>query len=312
MKKTVLSLITLLVVLALAACSKSPSTTSVNSLGGARSDGSSGSGERKIAVSVTFNALAEIARAVGGDFVSVTTIIPDGMEPHNFEPKAKDLVALGQASVFVYNGLGLEYWVKDALVAAGNAKLISVDASAGIEPIKTGNGSDAGIDPHSWLSLSGAKIQAENIAKALEAMDPDHAETYAKNVAAFEAELDKLHSEYRVKFAKDPSKAFVTGHAAFGYLCRDFGLEQNSVEDVFASGEPNAQALVTLVRYCRERKVKTIFVEEMVSPAVSRTLANEVGAKVETIYTLESSEDGKTWLERMKSNLEKIDASLGR
>jgi zinc transport system substrate-binding protein len=312
MKKNVSSLIVLFVVLALTACSKSPSTTTVNSLGGARPDGAAGSGEQKIAVSVTFNALAEIASTVGGDYVSVTTIIPDGMEPHNFEPKAKDLVALGQASVFVYNGLGLEYWVKDALVAAGNSKLVSVDASAGIEPIKTGTGPDAGVDPHGWLSLSGAKIQTENIANALEAMDPEHAESYAKNAASFEAELEKLHSEYREKFAKAPSKAFVTGHAAFGYLCRDFGLEQNSVEDVFASGEPNAQALVTLVRYCRERKVKTIFVEEMVSPAISRTLANEVGAKVETIYTLESSEEGKSWLDRMKANLEKIDASLGR
>jgi zinc transport system substrate-binding protein len=288
MKKTVSSLIVLFVVLALTSCSKSLSTAS----------GETGSGVHKIAVSVTFNALAEIARTVGGDFVSVSTVVPDGIEPHNFEPKAKDLIAIGNASVFVYNGLGLEYWIKDALAAAGNAKLVSVNASAGIEQIKTGSGSGAGNDPHGWLSLSGAKIQTENIAKAFESVDPDHAETYARNAAAFEAELDKLQSEYRERFAKAQSKAFVTGHAAFGYLCRDFGLEQNSVEDVFASGEPNAQALVNLVRYCKERNVKTIFVEEMVSPAVSQTLAREVGAKVETIYTLESSEDGKSWLAR--------------
>lgn len=310
MKNLVSKLIVLFVVLALTACSKSPSTTTGNNSDAGQSAGTPGSGEHKIAVSVTFNALAEIARVVGGDYISVATVIPDGAEPHNFEPKAKDLIAIGKASVFVYNGLGLEYWVKDALAAAGNAKLVSVDASAGIEPIKTAGDTGSGIDPHSWLSLSGAKIQTKNIAEALEAADPAHAEAYAKNAAAFDSELDELLAEYREKFAKAPSKSFVTGHAAFGYLCRDFGLEQNSVEDVFASGEPNAQSLVSLVRYCRERKVKTIFVEEMVSPAVSRTLANEVGAKVETIYTLESSEGGSTWLDRMKSNLKKIDACL--
>lgn len=286
------------VLLALAGCSKGSPIASGN-----------GDGQRKVAVSVTFNALAEIVRAVGGDFVSVTTIIPDGTEPHNFEPKAKDLVALGNAAVFVYNGLGLEYWAPDALAAAGNKNLVAVEASAGIEPIKIAGGSGA-VDPHSWLSLSCAKVQTENIAKALESVDPSHAEAYAKNAAAFEAELDRLLAAYREKFAKAPSKVFVTGHAAFGYLCRDFGLEQSSVEDVFASGEPNAQSLVSLVRYCREKNVRTVFVEEMVSPAVSRTLADEVGAKVETIYTLESSEGGKSWLERMKSNLEKIDSSL--
>ncbi len=102
----------------------------------------------------------------------------------------------------------------------------------------------------------------------------------------------------------------MTGHAAFGYLCRDFGLEQNSVEDVYAEGEPSAQQLTDLVKYCREHKVETVFAEEMASPDVSKTLADEVGAKVETVYTVESSEGGKTYLERVESNLSKIYDSL--
>jgi zinc transport system substrate-binding protein len=93
-------------------------------------------------------------------------------------------------------------------------------------------------------------------------------------------------------------------------MCRDFGLEQNSVEDVFASGEPTPQQLAKLVEFAKAKKVKTIFAEEMASPAVSETLANEVGAKVKTIYTIESAEDGKTYLERMKANLEAISAAL--
>lgn len=305
MKKLAIVCTVLLVVSALSSCGKRSGESSVRS--GAR-DSAAGT----VPVSVTFNALAEITRAVGGEFVSVTTIVPDGTEPHDFEPKARDLVALGNASVFVHNGLGLEYWIDDALAAAGNDTLVVVDASAGIDPIEIGGGEGSGVDPHSWLSLSGAKIQTANIAEALARVDPSHAEECTKNAAAFTAEIDSLLSEYTGKLADAPSRIFVTGHAAFGYLCRDFTLEQNSVEDVFVSGEPKAQDLVSLVRFCREKGVKTIFVEEMVSPAVSMTLAKEVGAKVETIYTLESSEDGKSYLERMRSNLEKISESLNK
>ncbi|HWR61400.1 MAG TPA: zinc ABC transporter substrate-binding protein, partial [Clostridia bacterium] len=104
----------------------------------------------------------------------------------------------------------------------------------------------------------------------------------------------------------------VTGHAAFGYLCRDFGLVQSSVRDIYAEGEPSAQQLAELVEYCRENNITTIFAEEMASPEVSQTLANEVGAKVETIYTIENSDGDKTYIERMEENLVKIYDSLSR
>ena len=93
-------------------------------------------------------------------------------------------------------------------------------------------------------------------------------------------------------------------------MARDFGLKQNSVEDVFAEGEPSAKKLKELTDYCKAEKINTIFVEDMVSPKVSETLAKEVGAKAVKIYTLESKEDGKTYIQSMQANLEKIYASL--
>ena len=79
---------------------------------------------------------------------------------------------------------------------------------------------------------------------------------------------------------------------------------------MFAEGEPNAAQLAKLIEYCKENQITTIFAEEMASPEVSKTLAQEVGAKVETIYTIESKEDDKTYLERMDDNLTKILGSL--
>ncbi len=268
---------------------------------------------RKLKVTVTFNALKEMAQAVGGEYAEISTIIPDGMEPHEFEPKAQDMEALSTADVFVFNGFGLEKWAPQAIAAAQNKKLIAVDSSEDATPIAL-EGEEAkehgGTDPHLWLSLKGAQIQTRNIANAFGKADPAHADAYAKNADAFIAELDKLYAEYAPKMKAAPSHIIVTGHAAFAYLCRDFALEQSSVEDVFATGEPTAQQLASLVEFAKEKKVKTIFVEEMVSPAVSKTLANEISAKVATIYTMESAEDNKDYLARMRDNLDAIYKSL--
>lgn len=272
--------------------------------------------EKKINVSVTFDAMAEFTKAVGKEKVNVSTIIPDGTEPHDFEPKAKDLVGLSAAQIFVYNGFGMESWADMAVKASGNKSLIAVEASRGAEPIRN---TDAGeirehgqYDPHLWISLKGAELEAGNIRDALCKADPSEADYFTKNCSAFTSQLESLYSEYNTKFKSAKNKSFVTGHAAFAYLCRDFGLRQNSVEDVFAEGEPSAKQLAQLVDYCKSNHVKTIFVEDMVSPDVSRTLAQQVGAKTEQIYTIESAEGSMTYLERMKDNLNEIYDSLSQ
>lgn len=285
-------------------------------------------------VSVSFDAMKELVAAVGKEKVKISTIIPAGTEPHDFEPKAQDLVNLSTAKIFVYNGLGMEGWAEEAISAANNANLIIVEASKGADVIERETSSDdhddedheedadhededhedghhhGKYDPHLWLSLKGAQVEVKNIKDALIQADPSNKDYYEQNCNDFVAQLENLYNEYSGKFQSVEKKNFVTGHAAFGYLCRDFGLEQNSVRDMFADGEPSAQQLADLVEYCRENNVTTIFAEEMVSPAVSQTLANEVRAKVEIIYTMENAQDGMTYLERMAENLSKIYDSL--
>lgn len=300
MKKWMVLFLCFAVVFPLAAC-------------GAKSAGEPAQTDQ-LPVSVTFDAMAEFTKAVGGDKVEISTIIPDGTEPHEFEPKAQDLKALSDAKVFVYNGFGMETWVDDAVAAADNPNLVVVEASKGASPIT--NTDEAEIaehgqyDPHLWLSLKGAETESQNICDGLSEADPNNAEYYQKNCDAFVSQLEDLYQEYAEKFQSADQKSIVTGHAAFAYFCRDFGLTQNSVEDVFAEGEPTAQQLAKLVEYCREQHVKTIFAEELASPDVSKTLADEVGAAVKTIYTIESSENGESYVERMTSNLSEICSSL--
>ena len=312
LKKIIATMLALSLLASLTACGGSASSTAVASATAAPSS-AAGSNE-KLKVSVSFNAIKEFAEAVGKDKVEISTIIPDGMEPHDFEPKAQDLVALSSADVFIYNGLGMEAWAEKAITAADNTALIAVDASAGADAIENTDPAEVSehgqYDPHLWLSITGAKTELENIKNAFVKADPANESFYETNYQDYTDQLDTLYQEYSEKFKTVESKSFVTGHAAFGYLCRDFGLEQNSVEDVFAEGEPTAQQLAELVDYCRTNHVTTVFAEEMASPDVSNTLANEVGATVQTIYTMESAEDDLSYLQRMESNLSKIYDSL--
>lgn len=268
----------------------------------------------KLKVVVSFNAIREFAEAVGKDKVEIETIIPSGTEAHDFEPKTKDLKALSDAKIFIYNGFGMEPWSDETLKAVNNKNLIVVNASNGSTPITTvdaeSSKSNEKYDPHLWMSLKGAENEAKNIKDAFVKADPSNKDYFEKNYLDFYNKLEQLYKDYNSKFSTLQNKNFVTGHAAFGYLCRDFQLNQNSIEGVFAEGEPSAKKLKELVDYCKENHIKTIFVEDMVSPKVSETLANQVGAKAQKIYTLENTEGGKDYIEIMKNNLDMIYNSL--
>lgn len=275
----------------------------------------------KIVVATTFDAIKELALVVGKDKIYLKSIIPDGMEAHHFEPKVGDLRFLNNADFIFYNGLGMEPWLDNAVKAVTNKKLMEVCVTDGIDPITLDEdhahtdcdcccGHHGGFDPHAWLSLQSAKIMVMNISTAFIKADPANAAFYRSNAHAFIAEADKILSEYQQKFEALPNKRFVTGHAAFGYLCRDFGLEQSSVEDVFSAGEPTAKQLAMLTDYCKKHGITTVFTEYTVSPEVSKSLAKEVGAQVETIYTIETAEDNLSYMDRMKINIERIYKSL--
>ncbi len=299
--------------------------------------------DNKLQVSVTFNAMAELAQAVGQDKIEVSTIIPAGSEPHNFEPKALDITKLSKGQIFIYQGLGMEPWVEETIAAANNPSLIVVEASKGATPItsseeeshsNTSMEADASkdghtqedehtqeeesshdhshgeYDPHLWLSIKGAQIIVNNIADALVEADQANKDFYLANASDYNAELENLYTEYSEKFESLENKNFVTGHAAFGYFCKDFSLVQNSVANVFAEGEPSTKQLASLVDYCKENKVKTIFAEKMANPEISQTLATEINATVTTIYTMEGPEDNLNYMERIRSNCENVYNSL--
>lgn len=155
----------------------------------------------KIQVVVSFNAMREFVEAVGKDKVEVKTMIPNGTEPHDFEPKAKDLEGLNKAKVFVYSGFGMESWVDKSLKVVDNKQLVTVEASKGFESIKNTDEDEikehGQEDPHVWLSLKGAEFEAKNVKEALIKVDPSNKDYYEKNYKDFSTQLDSLYNDYK-------------------------------------------------------------------------------------------------------------------
>ncbi|MBQ6820073.1 MAG: zinc ABC transporter substrate-binding protein [Clostridium sp.] len=296
----------------------------------------------KLRVGVTINPLKDFAEAIGGDKVEVFSIIPDGSDAHSFDPKPKDLKDLLETDVFIYNGLGMEEWIDSILTTIESEDIKVVEAAQGVEVINIEESHEhsddeeahsheeatetvedhshehgeecththTGVDPHIWLRLENAIIEAENIKDAFVEIDPSNELYYQENFENLKSDFTELNDEYKEKFKEVTNRNFVTGHAAFGYLCKEYSLTQNSIADVFGEGELTAKNLESLINYCKENGVTTIFSEAVASSKEAETLANEVGAKVVKIYSLETKEDNMTYLEGMRYNLETIYNSL--
>jgi zinc transport system substrate-binding protein len=264
--------------------------------------------DEKLNVIVSIYPLKEFTEKIAGDKVNVTCLVPDNVEPHDYEPKTKDFEVLTKSKVFIYNGLGMETWVDKVNEVIKDKGVTIVDSSTNVEVRKE----DGQVDPHIWLSVKNAEVQSENIKNALVKLDEKNKDYYEENYKKFKAELEAVYNEYKPKFDSLNKKNFVTGHAAFGYLCRDFGLNQKSVENLFAEGEPTPKQLEELVKFSKENNIKTIFSEALASPKVSQTLAKEVGAEVVPILTLESKEDDKDYIQAIKYNLDEIYSCLSK
>ncbi|MFA5130405.1 MAG: zinc ABC transporter substrate-binding protein [Patescibacteria group bacterium] len=239
----------------------------------------------RIRVTTTLFPLYDMARQIAGDAADVTLLLPPGVEPHTFEPKPSDVIAINEGDVFVYTGAFMEPWAKDVVNSVSNPHLIVVDASKGTTMIPAViQNTDAPIgslDPHIWLDFDNAKIMAKSIANAIIADDPSHADAYRLRLAAYEQTLSDLDAEYRTTIATCASKEIIYGgHYAFGYLAKRYGLTYIAAQGVSPDAEPTAQDLARLTDQIRKDKITTIFYEELTSPKVAQTIANETNAKL--------------------------------
>jgi zinc transport system substrate-binding protein len=251
----------------------------------------------------SFYPIYDFTKRIVGDRFDVVNITPYGSEPHDYEPKARDIVKMTTCTALFINGLGLEGY---ASILPDELAKKTYTVSDGITTMKIDNV----IDPHIWLSLDNAKEEMKNILSIMKDIDPDNASYYQDNYEYQAKRFDALKNEYVERFSKVESRYVVVSHAAFGYLCDEYGLEQVYVSGLSPDDEPTAKSLEKIISLVKERHISTIFYEELVSNEISKKIATETGVKTATLNPLEglSEEESKSedYLSVMKKNYDLI------
>ena len=279
-------------------------------------------------VIATFFPLYDFTRQVAGDRVDVASLVPVGVEPHDWEPSPRDVAEVSKAVLLVYNGAGFEPAVDRMLREIGSRGPLAIDTTAGLPLSDAGmvggrgaNRADAVAstavkDPHVWLDPVLAQRQVDAIAAGLARVDATGQAGYQERATRYKAELAALHETFTAGLASCARRDVVTSHAAFGYLTRRYGLVQVPMVGVAPSAEPSPADLARLVRLARASGVHAVFYEPLTSPKLAETLAREVGARTLVLNPVEGltpdeAAAGKDYVALMRANLESLRVGLG-
>lgn len=240
--------------------------------------------------------MAEFCRAVGGDLVQVKQMVPDGTEPHDYEPSPKDLAEINQAQILVYNGL-IETWVQSVLQTSPN--LYSVEAGKSLFLI------DGKTDPHVWISPKLAMQQVTKISKAFIKADPAHKQEYTANTQKYLADLAQLDKEFAQLQHLSNRHFFATNHSAFAHLAKDYNLTMLAVMGLSPEAEPTPGDLQKVIQTIQKNNLRYIFFETLASPKLAELVAQETGAQAAVLDPIEgvTAERKASYLDLQKQNL---------
>ncbi len=251
----------------------------------------------RMPVVATTTQVADLVEHVGGDRVDVTRLLAPNADPHEHELRPGDVGAVGRARVIVRSGGDVDAWLGDALQSAGRrARLTTL-----IDAVHRD-----GEDPHWWQDPRNGVLAVEAIRASLTRADPAGAAGYARRARAYAARIGAVdHAIARCWAAVAPvRRRLVTSHDAYGYYARRYGLVVVGavIPSLSARGQPSARGLARLVATIRRERVRSIFVERALNPAVERAVARESGARVGRPLQGDALGRGQTYLEALASD----------
>jgi zinc transport system substrate-binding protein len=285
----------------------------------------------KIRVVASIFPLAEMARAVGGERVTVDLLLPPGSEPHSWAPKPSDMLRLEQAEVILLVGADMEPWTQDFARTRGKRKSVVIQAVEGAPLLRVGQGQGhpkaaeehedghqhRGVDPHIWLDFKWDIVLVNKMVDIFSALDPEGAAVHRKHGDDYGKKLEELDRAYETTLASCSGKTMVIGgHAAFGYLARNYGLEQVALFGLSPDASPTPRRMAELTDLIRARGVKAIFFDETASDKLTKTLARETGVQTMVLapgasLTRDDIDSGITFIDLMYRNLSSLTAGLG-
>ena len=272
--------------------------------------------------------LADIAQNVAGSRLTVTSLLPAGVDPHSFEPTPRDARNVARSRVIILNSRGFEPVIDRLIESVGAPDLLVVEAAAGLSgrepqagerPVTADDRGGAGppgeVDPHFWLDPLQVVTYVGNIERGLAAVDPAGAATYAGNAQAYVQQLRQLDTWIGSRVAEIPAarRLLVTNHESLGYFADRYGFRV--VGTVFPTlgveGTPSAKQLAALVGKIRATGAPALFLEVGSSEDLARQVARETGVEVVTgLHTHSLGPHASTYLDMMRWNVNLIVEAL--
>jgi zinc/manganese transport system substrate-binding protein len=276
---------------------------------------SSAGAVEKLPVVASFSILGDLVSIVGGDRVTVTTLVAADSDAHIFEPKPADVKRIAQAKLLVVNGLGFEPWAAK-LAQSADYKGQTVVASQGIQPLSTTQDGKKSTDPHAWQNPRNVITYVRNIAAALSKLDPAGAVQFQGHSEAYVKELEALDTWATAQFAALPQakRKVITSHDAFGYFAAQYQITFFAPQGMSTETEPSAKQVAHLIRQIKVEKIKAVFVENMTNPKLLAQLAKDAGVVPgPALYADALSSADKpaaSYLQMMRHNITQLAAGM--
>lgn len=275
-------------------------------------------------VLTSFSILADITQQVGGERVTVSSLVGPNQDAHVYQPSPQDVKKLLASRVFVVNGLGFEGWIQ-RLTQSSQYRGQTVVASEKIKPlaVKTSHGHDhghrhdhgKGVDPHAWHNPQHVIQYGHTIAQALAKADPAGASYYQQRAQQFEQQLRQLDQSIEQQFATIPvaQRKVITSHDAFSYLGQRYQIRFLAPQGMSTESEASAASVAKLVKQIRQEKVKALFVENMADQRLLQQISQETNVKVGgKLYSdaLSAGAPAGSYIELMQYNAKNLASAL--
>lgn len=280
-------------------------------------------------IAASFYPLYYFASEISKEKASVFSVTPNGVEPHDYEPKPQDIVKIQSSKILLVNGAGFEPWLTKIEPELKEKNVLIVDTTDSLElqhgkaheehaeeePATEAAHEEEALDPHVWLSPVLAKEQVDKITEGFVQTDPENRAFYETNANSLKAKLDELHNKYQAGLQTCRTRDFVTSHTAFSYLANTYNLKQLPITGLSPDEEPSSAKLAEITDYVREHNIRYIFFETLVSADLSQTLANETSAQTLVLDPIEGIPDdeikqGKNYFTVMEANLKNLQTAL--
>ncbi|SDZ78358.1 metal ABC transporter solute-binding protein, Zn/Mn family [Rubrimonas cliftonensis] len=239
-------------------------------------------GSDRLDVVATTAMIADAARAIGGDRVSVRALMGPGVDPHGYRQTRTDVLALSRAGLVLWNGLYLEAQLEELLLDLGARRRVVAVAEAAPEATLLAHADYAGrFDPHLWMAPPQWRHAVEAVAAALSEAQPAGADDFGANAQVYLDDMTRLDRYARETLASVPEAArmLVTAHDAFGYFGRAYGFDVEGVQGVSTEAEAGLRRIEELVALIVARRVPAVFVESSVAQRNVRALVEGAAAQ---------------------------------